>query len=149
MTTVLGVQGEERGADLTSAERRMRRRRSVRLLGSLLHPLRPRLVLAIALVVVSTALQAIGPAVIAWGIDTGLPALTKGMALPLVGAVAVYLVAGVLAGTLIAAYTIQTAQISQAILIDLRKRVFLQTQRLSLEFHETYTSGRIISRQTS
>ncbi|MDQ1556836.1 MAG: ATP-binding cassette, subfamily bacterial, partial [Actinomycetota bacterium] len=32
---------------------------------------------------------------------------------------------------------------------DLRKRVFLQTQRLSLEFHETYTSGRIISRQTS
>ena len=34
-------------------------------------------------------------------------------------------------------------------LIDLRKRVFLHTQRLSLEFHESYTSGRIISRQTS
>jgi ATP-binding cassette subfamily B protein len=27
--------------------------------------------------------------------------------------------------------------------------VFLQTQKLSLEFHESYTSGRIISRQTS
>ncbi|MGN6743766.1 MAG: ABC transporter ATP-binding protein [Amnibacterium sp.] len=149
MTAVLGVQGEERGADLTRAERKQLRRRSVRLLGSLLHPLRARLVLTIGFVVVSTALQALGPAVIAWGIDTGLPALMKGMALPLAGAVAVYLVAGVAAGVLIAAYTIQTAKVAQAILIDLRKRVFLQTQRLSLEFHETYTSGRIISRQTS
>jgi ATP-binding cassette subfamily B protein len=147
--SVLGVQGEERGADLSRSERRQLRRRSLRLLGSLVQPLRPRLALTMALVIASTALQALGPAVIAWGIDTGLPALVKGMALPLAGAVAIYLVAGVLSGTLIAAYTIQTAQISQAILIDLRKRVFLQTQRLSLEFHETYTSGRIISRQTS
>lgn len=147
--TVLGVQGEERGADLSRAERRQLRRRSIRLLGSLVRPLRVHLALTIGLVVLSTALQALGPAVIAWGIDTGLPALLKGMALPLVGAVAIYLVAGVLAGVFIAAYTIQTAQISQSILIDLRKRVFLQTQRLSLEFHETYTSGRIISRQTS
>ncbi|MEP6482359.1 MAG: ABC transporter ATP-binding protein, partial [Rhodoglobus sp.] len=38
---------------------------------------------------------------------------------------------------------------SQAILLDLRKRVFIHTQRLSLEFHESYTSGRIIARQTS
>src|SRR5579875_950863 len=115
MTAVLGVQGEERGADLTRAERKQLRRRSVRLLGSLLEPLRGRLVLTIGLVVVSTALQALGPAVIAWGIDTGLPALMKGMALPLAGAVVVYLIAGVLAGTLIAGYTIQTARISQAI----------------------------------
>src|SRR4051794_10450950 len=148
-TTVLGVAGEERGSDLSAAERRALRRRSGRLLRSLVQPMKGRLVFTIALVVLSTALQALGPAVIAWGIDTGLPALQKGMVLPLVGAVAIYLVAGVLAGTLIAAYTIQTARISQAILIDLRKRVFLQTQRLSLEFHETYTSGRIISRQTS
>ena len=50
---------------------------------------------------------------------------------------------------LIAWYTVLSARISQAILIDLRKRVFLHTQKLSLEFHESYTSGRIISRQTS
>src|SRR5687767_1341849 len=31
----------------------------------------------------------------------------------------------------------------------LRLRVFRHTQRLSLEFHEKYTSGRIIARQTS
>jgi ATP-binding cassette subfamily B protein len=35
------------------------------------------------------------------------------------------------------------------VLIDLRKRVFRHTQKLSLEFHENYTSGRIIARQTS
>jgi ATP-binding cassette subfamily B protein len=34
-------------------------------------------------------------------------------------------------------------------MLDLRKRIFVHTQRLSLEFHESYTSGRIISRQTS
>ena len=60
-----------------------------------------------------------------------------------------YLVTGVIGAVLIAWYTVLTARISQAILIDLRKRVFLHTQRLSLEFHESYTSGRIISRQTS
>ena len=51
--------------------------------------------------------------------------------LPLAGAVAVYLVTGVIGALLIAWYTVLTARISQAILIDLRKRVFLQTQRLS------------------
>jgi ATP-binding cassette subfamily B protein len=39
--------------------------------------------------------------------------------------------------------------VSQAVLLDLRKRVFRQTQELSLDFHESYTSGRIIARQTS
>ena len=49
---------------------------------------------------------------------------------------------------LTAGYVTSTARLSQAMLLDLRKRVFRHTQRLSLEFHETYTSGRIISRQT-
>jgi ATP-binding cassette subfamily B protein len=35
------------------------------------------------------------------------------------------------------------------VLLELRKRMFLHAQRLSLEFHESYTSGRIIARQTS
>ena len=52
----------------------------------------------------------------------------------------------VVGAVLIAWYTVLMARISQAILIELRKRVFLHTQRLSLEFHESYTSGRIIAR---
>ena len=62
---------------------------------------------------------------------------------------AAYLAAAVAAAGLIAWYVTSTARLSQAILLDLRKRVFLHTQRLSLEFHEKYTSGRIIARQTS
>ena len=48
-----------------------------------------------------------------------------------------------------ALYVTSTARLSQAMLLDLRLRVFRHTQRLSLEFHEKYTSGRIIARQTS
>ena len=148
MSTVTGVTGEER-RDFDRAEQRALRGRSLKLLGSLLAPLKKRLLLTALVVVVSTGLQVVGPAVIALGIDTGLPALLKGQPLPLVVSVVVYLIAGVLSGFLIASYTVQTARISQAVLLDLRERVFVQTQRLSLEFHEQYTSGRIISRQTS
>jgi ATP-binding cassette subfamily B protein len=148
MSTLIGTRGEER-RDFSRSEQKELRQRSMRLLGSLLAPLRKRLVITGLVVVVSTAMQVIGPAIIADGIDSGLPSLLKGQALPLAVAVVVYLIAGVLAGVLIAAYTVQTARISQAMLIDLRERVFVQTQRLSLEFHEQYTSGRIISRQTS
>ena len=68
---------------------------------------------------------------------------------PLTLTVIAYLVTAVLGAWLISSYTVLSARISQAILIDLRKRVFRHTQLLSLEFHETYTSGRIIARQTS
>ncbi|MFD1721079.1 ABC transporter ATP-binding protein [Amnibacterium endophyticum] len=148
MSTVTGVRGEDR-RDFDRDERKALRRRSLRLLGSLLAPLKWRIALTLLVVVVSTGLQVIGPAIIAFGIDTGLPALVRGNAMPLGAAVVVYLVAGVGAGVMVASYTVQTARIAQAILLDLRERVFVQTQRLSLEFHEQYTSGRIISRQTS
>lgn len=145
---VSGVSGEERN-DFSRAESRQIRRRSIRLLGSLIRPLRARVVLTMLVVIVSTAAQVAGPLFIAFGIDHGLPALVRQDWLPLAGAVVAYLVTGVIGALLIAWYTVLTARVSQAILFDLRKRVFVQTQRLSLEFHESYTSGRIIARQTS
>ncbi|KQV07263.1 ABC transporter ATP-binding protein [Leifsonia sp. Root112D2] len=146
--TVLGVEGEERN-DFTKQESRQIRARSLRLLGSLLAPLKLRVILTMLIVVVSTAAQIVGPILIAYGIDSGLPALLKQDWIPLAMAGVAYLLSGIAGAALIAWYTVLSARISQAILIDLRKRVFLQTQRLSLEFHESYTSGRIISRQTS
>ena len=146
--SVLGVEGEERN-DFSKLESRQIRQRSLKLLGSLIVPVRPMLVLTLLVVVVSTIAQVAGPALIAYGIDVGLPALMAKNWLPLAGSVAVYLAAGILGAILNAWYTVLTARISQAILFDLRKRVFLHTQRLSLEFHESYTSGRIIARQTS
>lgn len=148
MSAVSGVGGEER-TDYSKTESRQIRQRSLRLLGSLVLPVRARVILTMVVVVVSTAAQVAGPLFIAYGIDTGLPALLNQDWMPLAGAVTAYLAAGILGAALIAWYTVLTARISQAILFDLRKRVFLHTQRLSLEFHESYTSGRIIARQTS
>jgi ATP-binding cassette subfamily B protein len=147
--TLTGVEGEER-SEYTRDESRGIRDRSLRLLGSLLRPLRGRVVYAIGVIVISTALQVAGPTLIAFGIDQGLPALMKhhdGM--PIVLAVSAYLVAGIFGAVLISHFTVLSARISQAVLIDLRKRVFRHSQRLSLEFHESYTSGRLIARQTS
>ncbi|MHB1171247.1 MAG: ABC transporter ATP-binding protein [Lacisediminihabitans sp.] len=146
--SVTGVEGEERN-DFTKGESKQLRQRSLRLLNSLLRPLWVRVTLTIIVVIVSTAAQVAGPALIAFGIDKGLPALLKQDWMPLGLAVGAYLSAGIIGAVLIALYTVLTARISQAILIDLRKRVFLHTQKLSLEFHESYTSGRIIARQTS
>jgi ATP-binding cassette, subfamily B, bacterial len=147
--SVVGVQGEER-EDLTRDESRSVRRRSLRLLGSLIHPVRRTVIIAAIAVVVSTALRASGPALIALGISAGLPALLdRGDGWPIGFVVAGYLTAGVAGAVLTGWYTVLSARASQAILLDLRKRVFRHTQRLSLEFHETYTSGRIIARQTS
>ncbi len=148
-TTVEGTSGEDR-SDYTRDESRSIRRRSLRLLGSLVSPLKWQLVLAGVVLVVSTALRVLGPALIAYGIDTALPAVIDQMNwMPTIGVVAVYLLTAIGGAALIGWYVVVAARLTQAVMLDLRKRIFLHTQRLSLEFHESYTSGRIISRQTS
>jgi ATP-binding cassette subfamily B protein len=148
-TTVTGTSGEDR-SDYTRDESRAIRRRSLRLLGSLITPVRGQLILAGVVLVVSTALRVLGPALIGYGINTALPAVIDDMNwMPTIMVVAVYLVTGTAGAALIGWYVVVAARLTQAIMLDLRKRIFLHTQRLSLEFHESYTSGRIISRQTS
>ncbi len=148
-TTVTGTSGEDR-SDYTRDESRAIRQRSLRLLGSLVSPLRRQLILAATVLVISTALRVAGPALIAYGINTALPkVLSEGDWMPTFMVVGVYLAAGIGGAALIGWYAVVAARLTQAIMLDLRKRIFLHTQRLSLEFHESYTSGRIISRQTS
>ena len=148
-TTVTGTSGEDR-SDYNRVESKAIRQRSLRLLGSLVSPLRAQLVLAASILVVSTALRVIGPALIAFGIDKALPAAVESADwMPTIGVVVVYLIAAIGGAGLIGWYVVVTARLTQAIMLELRKRIFLHTQRLSLEFHESYTSGRIISRQTS
>lgn len=134
---------------LNRAQSKSLRSRSFRLLGSLIRPNRGQFIWTVLLVVISQAARVAGPAIIAFGIDRALPALMAGDPLMLWVAGGTYLLAAVLASVLTAGYVRATAQLSQAMLLDLRVRVFRHTQRLSLEFHEKYTSGRIISRQTS
>ncbi|WP_406246219.1 ABC transporter ATP-binding protein [Microbacterium sp. M] len=147
--TLTGTQGEDR-SNYTREESRAIRRRSLRLLGSLISPLRARISLAAIVLVVSTALQVSGPILIGIGIDRALPMLLEQTDwMPAIVVTAVYIFAGATAAALIGWYVVIAARITQAVLLDLRKRIFLHTQKLSLEFHESYTSGRIISRQTS
>ncbi|VXC05274.1 ATP-binding cassette, subfamily B [Arthrobacter sp. 9AX] len=147
-TTTFGTANED-NAHLSKSDSRAVRRRSLALLRSLIRPVRLRFWLTIATVVLSQAARVAGPALIAFGIDHALPALQAGDNLPLVFTGVAYLLAAIATAGLTALYVTSTAKLSQAMLLDLRLRVFRHTQRLSLEFHERYTSGRIIARQTS
>jgi len=125
------------------------RRRSLGLLGSLLRPVARRASLTALVVVVAQLALVAGPALVAVGIDRGIPALRTGDTGPLLLVAGGYALTALVAGVFTAATVRLAATVSQAVLLDLRGRVFRHTQRLSLEFHERYTSGRIISRQTS
>ena len=148
MSKPLGVENED-AIKLTGAERKEVRQRSFRLLAALAMPQKKLFILTIVLVLITNAARVALPLLIAFAIDWTLPQVREGnwTALGLTGAA--YIICAIVAGTLLAWYIKCAARISQAMLLDLRLRVFRHTQRLSLEFHESYTSGRIISRQTS
>lgn len=146
--TTFGTANED-NAHLSKSDSKTVRRRSLTLLATLIRPVRLRFWLTIAMVVLSQAARVAGPALIAFGIDHALPALRAGDNVPLVLTGVAYLLAAIATAGLTALYVTATARLSQAMLLDLRVRVFQHTQRLSLEFHEKYTSGRIIARQTS
>lgn len=94
------------------------------------------------------ALQA-GPLLVAFAMDRGIPALREHDSGPLVAVVVAYLGCALLGTLLQWAFIKISARVNQDILLDLRGRIFRHAQRLSLDFHERYTSGRIISRATS
>jgi ATP-binding cassette subfamily B protein len=94
-------------------------------------------------------LRVAGPALIALGIDWALPAAMKQDTTPLFLVVGGYLFAALATASLISWFLQFAAKVNQDVLLDLRQRIFKQTQRLSIEFHEKYTSGRVIARQTS
>jgi ATP-binding cassette subfamily B protein len=101
------------------------------------------------MVVVAQLAVVAGPAIIAWGINDGLNALMAGDATIAISAAALHLTCAVVGGLLTFGYVRQGTVVGQRMLLSLRRRVFRFTQKQDLEFHERYTSGRIVSRQTS
>ena len=147
--SMVGVRGEER-TDLNKEEGRSVRKRSLKLLGSVLHPVRVRVAWTVVIIVISTAAQVAGPALLAIGIDQGLSQVVENNNwMPAWLITIAYIVTASAAATMMAIYMRSSALISQTVLMDLRERVFQHTQNLSMSFHENYTSGRIIARQTS
>ncbi|HST64097.1 MAG TPA: ABC transporter transmembrane domain-containing protein, partial [Mycobacteriales bacterium] len=125
------------------------RARSRRLLGSLLRPHRKALWVVLVLVLVQNAAAMAGPWLVGVGIDRGIPALIDGDWGPLLTVGGVLLFAAGADAGLRALFLLRAGRIGQAVLLDLRRRLFEHVQRLSPAFHERYTSGRVIARLTS
>ena len=125
------------------------RRASLRLLGSLLKPYKWQLVGLSTIVVLAQLASVASPAIIAWGIDNGIPALLEGNATPAVAASVAHIAAALVGGGLMYVFIRWNMTIGQHMLFGLRKRLFLHSQRLDMKFHETYASGRTVARQTS
>jgi ATP-binding cassette subfamily B protein len=132
------------------ADEPLRRGLAGPLLRSLLRPHRRPVTYAVLLVLLEEAASVAGPLLVSYGIDWALPALLhRGAYGPLTVVVLAYLVCGAGSGLLKFGFLRLSGRISQDVLLDLRGRIFRHGQRLSLDFHERYTSGRLISRSTS
>ncbi|WP_121749275.1 ABC transporter ATP-binding protein [Streptomyces sp. E2N166] len=119
------------------------------LLRSLLAPMRARVALTTFLLLLQQAAVQAGPLLVAYAIDRAVPALRDDDHGPLVAVGAGYLLCSLAAGALQYAFVAAAARVSQDVLLDLRGRIFGHAQALSVDFHERYTSGRLISRSTT
>ncbi|MGV9392662.1 ABC transporter ATP-binding protein [Streptomyces olivaceus] len=119
------------------------------LLRSLLAPMRPRVALTVLLLLLQQAAVQAGPLLVAYAIDHAVPALRDDDRGPLIAVGAGYLLCSLAAGALQYGFIAFAARVSQDVLLDLRGRIFRHAQALSVDFHERYTSGRLISRSTT
>jgi ABC-type multidrug transport system fused ATPase/permease subunit len=143
----------DQAADQTLAETgsvvRLRARSRV-LLGSLIRPHRRALAVAVGLLLLQNAAGMAGPFLVMLGIDKGIPPLRdRGDATVLAVIATAFLAAAVGEYLGKRGFLILSARIGQAVLLDLRQRVYDHFQRLSVDFHERYTSGRVVARLTS
>jgi ATP-binding cassette subfamily B protein len=126
------------------------RERSRRLLGDLLRPYRRGVTLTVSLIVVSSLAVLAGPWLVGVAIDSGLPPLLHGHdAAPLLGIAAAFAVAVAVQAVTTRMFVTMTGRIGQRVVLELRRRLFAHFGELDVAFHEDYTSGRVISRQTS
>ncbi|MER8012069.1 MULTISPECIES: ABC transporter ATP-binding protein [unclassified Streptomyces] len=119
------------------------------LLRSLLAPLRSGVALTSFLLLLQQAATQAGPLLVAYAIDNAVPALRRDDHGPLVVVAVAYLLCALASGVLQSAFIVTSARVSQDVLLDLRGRIFRHAQALSIDFHERYTSGRLISRSTT
>jgi ATP-binding cassette, subfamily B, bacterial len=126
------------------------RARSRRLLGVVLRPRRRLVAAAVAVVLVSNGATMAGPYLVKVGIDRGIqPVVDHGDVRPLALIIGLLVAAALIQAATLRLFFLLVGRLGQEVLLDLRTRVFDHFQRLSLAFHERYTSGRVISRLTS
>jgi ATP-binding cassette, subfamily B, bacterial len=125
------------------------RRRTRRLLGSLAAPHRRAIILLAGVILIANLAATAIPALVAVAIDHGIPSATHGDYEPIAVVTALIVACSLTQALLYRVFVAGSGRIGQEILLDLRERVFAHFQRLSLAFHERYTTGRMISRLTS
>ncbi len=143
---------ERTAAESSDAASVVRLRASTRrLLGSLLRPHRRPLWTVVVLLLIQNAAAMAGPYLVKLGIDRGIPPLSHGGNDPtvLIEVAVAFAVAAATEYLTKRGFLAMSGRIGQAILFDLRRRVFNHFQRLSIGFHERYTSGRVVARLTS
>jgi ATP-binding cassette, subfamily B, bacterial len=140
----------EKADEVSTGLAALLRERSRRLLGDLLRPYRRAVVTTISLIVVESLAALTGPWLVGIAIDSGLPPLLHGGdAMPLLGIAVVFAIAVGVQAVTTRMFVTRTGQVGQKVVLELRRRLFAHFLSLEVAFHEDYTSGRVISRQTS
>ncbi|MGH3229545.1 MAG: ABC transporter ATP-binding protein [Streptosporangiaceae bacterium] len=140
----------EKADEVTAGLAALLRERSRRLLGDLLRPHRRAVTATISLIVVESLAALAGPWLVGLAIDNGLPPLLHAHdAGPLLGIAAAFAVAVAVQAITTRMFVTMTGRVGQKVVLELRNRLFAHCQALDVAFHESYTSGRVISRQTS
>jgi ATP-binding cassette subfamily B protein len=119
------------------------------LLGSLVRPHRRGLVLLVALLLLQNAAAMAGPYLVMIGIADGIAPLRDGDPSVLIKVGVAFVVAALVEYYGKRGFIAMSGRIGQDVLLDLRSRVYAHFQRLSIGFHERYTSGRMVARLTS
>ncbi|NGN64568.1 ABC transporter ATP-binding protein [Streptomyces sp. A7024] len=123
-----------------------------RLLASLLGPRKARVWLTAVLILLQQAAVQAGPLLVAYAIDHAVPGFRRdgwSWTGPLAAVAAGYAVCALAGGVLQLLFVRSAARVNQDVLVDLRGRIFRHAQALSVDFHDRYTSGRLISRSTN
>ncbi|MFI0242399.1 ABC transporter ATP-binding protein [Streptomyces sp. NPDC016845] len=120
-----------------------------RLLRSLLAPHRRAVWLTVLALLLQQAAVQSGPLIVAYAIDRAVPAFRDHDYGPLIAVGAGFLLTACCSAAFQYAYIQFSARVSQNVLLDLRDRIFRHAQALSVDFHDRYTSGRVISRATT
>ncbi len=140
----------EQADEVTAGLDALLRERSRRLLAELLRPHRRAVTATISLIVVESLAALAGPWLVGLTIDNGLPPLLHAHdAAPLLGIAAAFAVAVAVQAVTTRMFVTMTGRVGQKVVLELRSRLFAHCQALDVAFHESYTSGRVISRQTS
>ena len=144
-----GAKAPHERTDLTPKEQKQARKRSFALLRQMLRPYMGALAASVVSVLVAAVAAAAQPVLIARVLDTAIAPVTHGDTGPLLTLLAVFAVSVLVNAGATWANVAYTVRVSLGVLLHLRTRVFKHSQALSVSFHESYTSGRVISRLTN